>query len=112
MPNKYASLFLANTRGVTPRYYVETILPVTKAKGMATTCELLTQFCLVALTTPGQGQAPMVEIDPLTPLGCHVSLLKQVDALLVDHLTGLKQVGALEVNLQPLINTILSGQQQ
>ncbi len=42
VPNKYASLFLANAGGVTPRYYVETILPVIKADGMAGTCKPLT----------------------------------------------------------------------
>jgi hypothetical protein len=112
VPNKYASLFLADAGGVTPRYYVETILPVIEANGMAGTCKPLTWFCLAALTTPGQGQAPTVKIDPPPPPGRHVPLLEQADALLVDHLKGLRRVGAPEVNLQPLINTILVGQQQ
>jgi hypothetical protein len=112
VPNKYASLFLATAGGVTPRYYVETILPVIEADGMAGTCKPLTRFCLAALTIPGQGQAPTVKINPLPPPGRHVPLLGQADALLVKHLTGLRRVGAPEVNLQPLINTILADQQQ
>jgi hypothetical protein len=89
LPNKYAALFLANAGGVTPRYFVETILPLIKTDGMAATCEPLTHFCLAALTTPGQGQAPTVEIEPLAPPGRHVPLFAQAEALLVNHLTGL-----------------------
>ncbi len=90
LPNKYAALFLANAGGVTPRYFVETILPVIKTDGMAATCEPLTHFCVAALTTPGQGQAPMVEIKPLAPPVRHIPLFAQAEALLVDHLTGLR----------------------
>ncbi len=90
LPNKYAALFLANAGGVTPHYFVETILPVIKTDGMAATCEPLTHFCVAVLTTPGQGQAPTVEIEPLAPPGRHVPLFAQAEALLVDHLTGLQ----------------------
>ncbi len=90
MPNNYASLFLANAGGVTPWYYVETILPVIEAKRMAAMCDPLTCFCLAVLTTPGKGQAPMMEIEPLAPPGCHVPLLEQANALLVNHLMGLR----------------------
>jgi hypothetical protein len=112
LPNKYTAMFLANAGGVTPHYFVETILPVIKRDEMATTCKPLTRFCVAALTAPGQGQVPTVEIEPLAPPGRHVPLFAQAEALLVDHLTGLRQVTAPEVNLQPLINTILEGQQQ
>jgi hypothetical protein len=90
LPNKYAALFLANAGGVTPCYFVETILPVIETDGMAATCKPLTRFCVAVLTTPGQGQAPTVEIEPLAPPGCHVPLFAQAKALLVDHLMGLR----------------------
>jgi hypothetical protein len=53
LPNKYAALFLANAGGVTPRYFVGTILPMIETVGMAATCKPLTRFCLAAFTTPG-----------------------------------------------------------
>jgi hypothetical protein len=96
LPNKYAALFLANAGGVTPCYFVETILPMIKMDGMAAACEPLTRFCLAALTTPGQGQAPTLKIEPLAPPGRHVPLFAQAEALLVDHLTGLRRVAVPE----------------
>ncbi len=53
-----------------------------------------------------------MEVEPLAPPGHHIPLLEQAEALLVQHLTGLRQFAAPEVNLQPLINTILVGQRQ
>jgi hypothetical protein len=112
LPHKYASLFLANAGGIAPRYYFETILPVIKADGMAATCEPLMRFCLAAVTTPGQGQVSAVQIAALLPPGCHIPLLEQTKAILALHLMGLRRADAPEVKLQPLINTIIAGQQQ
>ena len=44
IPNRYASLFLSQPDGVTPRYYFETIQPVIAADGMEATCMPLTHF--------------------------------------------------------------------
>ena len=42
IPNKYVGLFLSQPKGVTPRYYFETILPVIEADGMGQlVCHLL-----------------------------------------------------------------------
>ncbi len=112
LPHKYASLFLENVGGIAPRYYFETILPVIKANGMAATCEPLTHFCLAVITTPGQGQVLAVQIAALLPPSRHVPLLKQAKGILVSHLTGLCRIVVPVVNLQPLINTIIVGQQQ
>jgi hypothetical protein len=112
LPHKYASLFLANAGGITPRYYFETILPVIKANGMAATCEPLTRFCLAAITTPGQGQVSVVHIAALLPPSRQDPLLEQAKRIFALHLTGLCRVAVPEVNLQPLINTIIAGQQQ
>ncbi len=79
---------------------------------MAATCEPLTRFCLAAITTPGQGQVLAVQIAVLLPPSRHVPLLKQAERVLALHLMGLRRIAAPEVNLQPLINTIIEGQQQ
>jgi hypothetical protein len=112
LPHKYVSLFLANAGGIPPQYYFETILPVIKADGMAATCEPLTRFCLAVITTPGQGQVLAVQIAALLPPSHHAPLLEQAEKFLALHLMGLRHIPAPEVNLQPLINTIIAGQQQ
>jgi hypothetical protein len=53
-----------------------------------------------------------VQIAALLPPSRHIPLLKQAKAILALHLTGLHPIAAPEVNLQPLINTIIAGQQQ
>jgi hypothetical protein len=54
-----------------------------------------------------------VQIAALAPsAGRHVPLLEQTAAILSTHLSGLCRVASPEVNLQPLINTIVAGQQQ
>jgi hypothetical protein len=111
-PRKYASLFLAHPGGLSPRYYFKTILSVIEANRLATTCEPLTRFCLMAITTSGQGHALAVHIVAPLPPSRHVPLFKQAEALLMSHLTGFCRVAAPDVNLQPLINTIVAGQQQ
>ncbi len=55
VPNKYASLFLSQPDGVTPRYYFETIHPVIIADGLEQTCTPLTHFCQVAITLAAVG---------------------------------------------------------
>ncbi len=114
LPHKYASLFLANAGGIAPRYYFETILPVIEANGIAATCKPFMRFCLAAITTPGQGQVSAVQITAMLPSSRHAPLLEQAEAILASHLTGLRRIAAPEVNLQPLINTIIiiAGQQQ
>ncbi|KAL3808781.1 hypothetical protein ACHAXA_011404 [Cyclostephanos tholiformis] len=110
LPNKYAALFLAHERGITPRYYFDTILPMIEADGMAGACEPLTRFCLAAITTLAGAGSP-VTINSPRPPGRHVPLLEQASQLLAAHLTGLRRTTAPEVNLQPLINTIMAGQE-
>jgi hypothetical protein len=79
---------------------------------MAATCEPLTRFCLAAITTSGQGQVSAVQIAALLPPSHHVPLLEQAKGILALHLTGLHPIATPEVNLQPLINIIIAGQQQ
>jgi hypothetical protein len=79
---------------------------------MAVTCEPLTCFCLAAITTPGQGKVSAVQIAALLPSSHHIPLLEQAETILALHLTGLCRIAAPEVNLQPLINTSIAGQQQ
>ncbi|KAL3816142.1 hypothetical protein ACHAXA_001629 [Cyclostephanos tholiformis] len=110
LPNKYTALFLAHERGITPRYYFDTILPLIEADGMAGACEPLTRFCLAAITILAGTGSP-VTIDSPRPPGRHVPLLEQASQLLAAHLTGLRRTTAPEVNLQPLINMIMAGQE-
>lgn len=112
IPNRYASLFLAQPGGITPRYYFDTILPVIEADGMADTCTPLTRFCQVAITTGGPNETSLIRVDAPVPPRRHVPLLAQAEAILTHHLPGLRRVAQPEVNLQPLINTIVAGQQQ
>lgn len=111
VPHKYAALFLAHPGGVTARYYFETILPVIERDGMADICEPLTRFCTAAITV-GAGMVSAVQIAEPRPPGRHVPLLEQAARILSTHLDGLRRVNTPEVNLQPLINTIVAGQQQ
>ena len=112
IPNKYVGLFLSQPEGVTPRYYFETILPVIEADGMGQTCMPLTHFCQVAITRPAAGAASTIQvIAPLAPAR-HVPLLTQASAILHHHLPALNSRGGGGINLQPLVNTIVAGQQQ
>jgi hypothetical protein len=112
IPHKYASLFLAHPGGLSPWFCFETILSVIEADGLVATCKPLPRFCLMAITTPGPGQASAIHIATPLPPSRHVPLLEQAKALLTSHLTGLCRVSAPDVNLQLLINTIIAGQQQ
>ncbi len=113
IPNKYVGLFLSQPEGVTPRYYFETILPVIEADGMGQTCMPLTHFCQVAITRPAANATSTIQvIAPVAPAR-HVPLLVQASAILHHHLPALNAGGAGGgVNLQPLVNTIIAGQQQ
>jgi len=78
---------------------------------MAVACEPLTRFCLAAVTAH-VGEGSPITIDAPRPPGRHVPLLEQASHILSTHLTGLRRMAAPEVNLQPLINTIVAGQEQ
>ncbi len=112
IPNKYASLFLAHPGGIPPRYYFDTILPVIKANGLGAACNPLTRICLAAITVPGAGQPSAVQVAAPCPPPRHIPLLEQSEAILSNFLMGLHWIVMPEVNLQPLINTIVAGQQQ
>ena len=113
IPNKYVSLFLSMPQGVTPRYYFETILPVIEADGMGPTCMPLTHFCQVAVTTTVPGGSSPVEVQEPTSPGRHVPLVTQAIEMLHHHLPALRTGGGAvpNVDLQPLVNTIIAGQQ-
>ena len=111
IPNKYAGLFLSQPDGVTPRYYFETIHPVIAADGMEATCMPLTHFCQVALTRAAAGGTSPVEVVTPNSPSRHVPLLSQAASLLHHHLPALSTGGG-GINLTPLVNTIVAGQQQ
>ena len=112
IPNKYASLFLSQPEGVTPRYYFETILPVIEADGMGQTCMPLTYFCQVAITATAANPFSIVQVvAPIAPPR-HVPLLVQASAILHHHLPALHSGVGGNINLQPLVNTIVASQQQ
>ena len=67
IPNKYASLFLSQPDGVTPRYYFETIHPVITADGLEQTCMPLKHFCQVALTLAAVGGSSPIEVVAPAP---------------------------------------------
>jgi len=112
IPNKYAGLFLSQPDGVTPRYYFETIHPVIAADGMEATCMPLTHFCQVALTLMAAGGSSPVEVVTPIPPARHVPLLNQAASILHHHLPALSTGGGGGINLTPLVNTIVAGQQQ
>jgi hypothetical protein len=113
IPNKYVGLFLSQPEGVTPRYYFETILPVIEADGMGQTCMPLTRFCQVAITHSALNAVSTLQVEmPVAPPR-HVPLLTQASTMLHHHLPALSAGHAGGgVNLQPLVNTIVAGQQQ
>lgn len=113
IPNKYVGLFLSQPEGVTPRYYFETILPVIEADGMGHTCMPLTCFCQVAITRSALNANSILQVVPPVAPPRHVPLLTQASTILHHHLPALRgsNVGG-GVNLQPLVNTIVAGQQQ
>lgn len=114
IPNKYVGLFLSQPEGITPRYYFDVILPAIEADGMAQTCMPLTYFCQMAITqvTLGGGDSP-VEMQAPTAPPRHAPLLHQATGLLHHHLPALgAQRTPTAVDLQPLVNTIVAGQQQ
>ncbi len=99
--------------GSLPATIFDTILPVIKADGLGAACNPLTRCCLVAITVPGAGQPLANQVAAaLRPPPRHIPLLKQSEAILSNFLTGLRWIAAQEVNLQPFINTIVTGQQQ
>lgn len=56
--------------------------------------------------------APFNQITIQLPPGQHILLLELAEGLLSSQLMGLHCISMQEVNLQPLINTIVMGQQQ
>ncbi len=59
----------------------------------------------------GGGGVPNSVVEP-TPPGWHVPLLNQAIAMLHHHLPSLAAGGGRHFNLQPLVNTIVAGQQR
>lgn len=112
IPNKYVSLFLSQQNGVTPRYYFETILPVIEADGMGPTCMPLTYFCQMAITTAAAGGVSPIQVVAPIPPSRHVPLLTQAIEMLHHLLPALGTGGSKNIDLQPLVNTIVAGQQQ
>lgn len=78
---------------------------------MVNMCEPLTCFCIAALMVRA-GLVSAVQIAVPLPPGRHIPLLEQSATVLSTHLDGLRCIAAPEVNLQPLINTIVTRQQQ
>lgn len=113
IPNKYASLFLSQPDGVPPRFYFDTILPLIETDGMAQTCLPLTKFCQVAITGTANGGESIIQVPTPTPPPKHLPLLTQAQGYLVHHIpaVGLATL-APNINLQPLVNTLVAGQQQ
>jgi hypothetical protein len=109
IPNKYTALFLAHPGGIPPCYYFDTILPVIKADGLGVACNSLTHFCLAAIRVHSAGQKLAVQVAAPRPPPWHIPLLKQLVAILSNFLMGLGWIAAPDVNLQPLINTIVVG---
>ncbi|KAL3810349.1 hypothetical protein ACHAXA_003078 [Cyclostephanos tholiformis] len=112
IPNKYVGLFLSQPNGVPPRYYFNTILPLTEADGMGPTCLPLTTFCQIAFTRSAPGGISHLQIVEPTPPGRHVPLLTQAVEMLHHHLPALAARGGQPFDLQPLVNTIVAGQHQ
>ena len=79
---------------------------------MEAKCMPLTHFCQVALTRSAAGGTSPVEVITPTPPARHVPLLNQAASLLHHHLPALSTGGGGNVNLTPLVNTIVAGQQQ
>jgi len=53
IPHSIVGLFLAQTNGVTPRYYFDTIYPQLVTDGIADDCLSMTQFFQIAITRKG-----------------------------------------------------------
>ncbi len=112
IPNKYVGLFLSQPEGISPRYYFDTILPVIEADGMGPTCMPLTYFCQMAITTTMAGGVSPIQVVEPTPPGRHAPLINQAIAMLHHHLPSLVTGGGRNIELQPLVDTIVAGQQQ
>ena len=72
----------------------------------------LTHFCQVALTIAAAGASSPVEVVAPAAPARHVPLLSQAAALLHHHLPALGAGGGGGINLTPLVDTIVAGQQQ
>jgi hypothetical protein len=55
LPHKYVGLFLAQSDGIPPHYYFDTILPLLEADGTMGACVALTKYCQMAITVNARG---------------------------------------------------------
>lgn len=79
VPNKYVGLFVSHPKGVTPRYYFETILPVIEADRFGPTCMPLMYFCQMAFTRAvGGGPSPIQVVEPPPQVATLHSSAKQL----------------------------------
>jgi hypothetical protein len=67
LPHKYVGLFLAQPKGMPPRYYFDTILSLLEADGTAGACIALTKYCQMAITVTTGGESTLHIVQPTPP---------------------------------------------
>ena len=98
---------------MTPRQFIEELLPVIEANNNNIALEPMIVFVISSMMTP-TGTAPSAVLVPApAAVPCNTALLVHSQVLLTSHLTGLKHTGGGGgVNMAPLNATITAGQTQ
>jgi hypothetical protein len=113
IPAIYARYLLSSEGGVTPRQFIEELLPVIEADNNNIALEPMIVFVISSMTTP-TGMAPSAVLVPApAAVPRNTALLVHSQVLLTSHLTGLKHTGGCGgANMAPLIAAITAGQTQ
>lgn len=113
IPAIYSRYLLSSEGGVTPRQFIEELLPVIEADNNNIALEPMIAFVISSMTTP-TGTAPSAVLVPApAAVPRNTALLVHSQVLLTSHLTGLKHTGGGGgVNMAPLIAAITAGQTQ
>lgn len=113
IPSQYASLFINNQGGISPRYYFETILPLIEADGNEAAMLPLTRTVQIALTrhAAGNDTSALQVVQPACPPR-NAPLTIQKQRLLKTFFPQLDPASAASAAIQPIAHGILSLHQQ
>jgi hypothetical protein len=76
LPHKYVGLLLAQSDGIPPRYYFNTILPLLEADGTVGASVALTKYCQMTITIIAEGSPPcrlfpLPHLHVMSPSSCN-----------------------------------------
>ena len=113
IPSQYASLFITDQGGISPRYYIDTILPQIEADGNEASMLPLTRTVQIALTrhTAGNDTSVLQVVQPACPPR-NAPLWIQKQRLLRTFFPQLDPASAASAAIQPIAQGILGLHQQ